>query len=192
MSQSASESLPPDTATSTRSPGSSMRCEWIARRTCSSQWWTKCSLQNAALWRRTSITAGCPRHTRHFMVDSARPPLIGHAAPPLITGRISTEASSASLRSWVTSSSPTMTSTVSGTELEALQQRVTVIGPSTSTSRFGLRSSTFTRRRLPAYFVRRISRISSRSPGLSFSVKMSSVRPTYLWSRRNPVAPAAT
>ncbi len=31
MSQSASESLPPDTATSTRSPGSSMRCEWIAR-----------------------------------------------------------------------------------------------------------------------------------------------------------------
>ena len=49
MSHSASESLPPDTATSTRSPGSSMRCEWMARRTCSSQWWTKCSLQNAAL-----------------------------------------------------------------------------------------------------------------------------------------------
>ena len=65
MSHSASESLPPDTATSTRSPGSSILCEWMARRTCSSQWWTKCSRQNAALWRRTSMTAG-PLHTRHF------------------------------------------------------------------------------------------------------------------------------
>ena len=46
--------------------------DWIARRTCSSQWCTKWSLQNAALCRRTSMTAG-PLHTRHFMPAPLRP-----------------------------------------------------------------------------------------------------------------------
>ena len=65
-SHSASESLPPDTATRTRSVGlrsSGGRgsragpAPGSARRSARSQ--------NAALWRRTSMTAG-PRHTRHF------------------------------------------------------------------------------------------------------------------------------
>src|SRR4051812_25854873 len=38
----------------------------IARRTCSRQWCRKQSRQNAALWRRMSMTAGW-RQRRHFM-----------------------------------------------------------------------------------------------------------------------------
>src|SRR5207344_2970718 len=50
--------------------------------------------------------------------------------PPEITGRISTEASSASFTSWVTSSSPTITSTVSGLSSKRRSSACTVSGPS--------------------------------------------------------------
>ena len=85
-SHSARESLPPDTATRIRSPGSNMSYSWIARRTCSRQWCRKQSLQNAALWRRMSMTAGALQR-RHFI------PLT--APPPEITGRISIVSESA-------------------------------------------------------------------------------------------------
>ena len=62
----ARESLPPDTATSTRSPGRIMSKSSMARCTCSRQWARKWSVQKLALWRRRSITAGS-RHTRHFI-----------------------------------------------------------------------------------------------------------------------------
>ena len=61
-----SESLPPDTATRTRSPGRIISKSSIARRTCSRQWCRKHGEQKAALWRRMSITAGS-RQRRHFM-----------------------------------------------------------------------------------------------------------------------------
>ena len=66
MSHSASESLPPDTATSTRSPGASISKSSIAFATWSRQSRRKWSAQKLALWRRTSMTAGS-RHTRHFI-----------------------------------------------------------------------------------------------------------------------------
>src|SRR5262245_10095676 len=90
-----------------------------------------------------------------------------HAAPPEITGRISTASASSIRASRVTSSSPTMTSTDSGFSSRCCSSDRTVIGPRTSTSRRGLRNSTFTATRLPAYFVRGISRISMLSPDRS-------------------------
>src|SRR5215217_5314117 len=80
---------------------------------------------------------------RRALADTAlhdRPPTMDASAPPLMTGRISTETSSA-----------TITRTVSGLSSKRWSSACTVIGPSTSTSRFGFRSSTFTRGRLPAY-----------------------------------------
>ena len=71
MSHTARESLPPDTATSTRSSGSSMSNSAIVRRTCSVQKFTKCSVQKFAFARRTSTTAG-PRQTRHFTTRRPR------------------------------------------------------------------------------------------------------------------------
>src|ERR671911_476456 len=71
MSHSARLSLPPETATSTCSPGRSMAWSWIARATWSRQNLTKWSPQKLALWRRRSMTAG-PRQTVHFI--GARPP----------------------------------------------------------------------------------------------------------------------
>src|SRR5919106_6303109 len=65
-SQAPRESFPPDTAISTRSPGRIMSKAWMARRTCSWQWWTKQSAQKAALWRRRSISAGALQR-RHFI-----------------------------------------------------------------------------------------------------------------------------
>src|SRR5262245_47635966 len=65
MSHSASESFPPDTATSTRSPGASIEKSWIARVTWSRQNRSKCGTQKLAFARRTSMTAGS-LHTRHF------------------------------------------------------------------------------------------------------------------------------
>ncbi len=66
MSHTASESLPPDTATSTRSSGRSMSNSLMALATWSRQSFRKCSAQKLALCRRTSITAG-PLHTVHFI-----------------------------------------------------------------------------------------------------------------------------
>src|SRR5215207_7668256 len=70
MSHNARLSFPPETATSTRSPGRSMPWSWIARATWSRQNLTKWSPQKLALWRRRSMTAG-PRQTVHFI--AARP-----------------------------------------------------------------------------------------------------------------------
>ena len=65
MSHSASESFPPETATSTRSRGPSMSNRLIALRTCSRTTATKHPLQKALLCRRTSMTAGAG-HRRHL------------------------------------------------------------------------------------------------------------------------------
>src|SRR4051812_37106953 len=61
MSHSASESLPPEMATSTFSSRPNIRCWSIARRVCSRQWRRKQSAQNDAWWRRTSMTGGAPQ-----------------------------------------------------------------------------------------------------------------------------------
>ena len=71
MSHSASESLPPDTATRTRSPFWIMANCSMALATWSRQSRRKCSAQNPALWRRTSMTPGS-RHTRHFISSPPR------------------------------------------------------------------------------------------------------------------------
>src|SRR6478735_9231590 len=71
MSHTASESLPPDTATSTRSPSRSMSWSEIAFSTWSRHNLRKWSGQKFALCRRMSITAGS-RHTTHFTVGSPR------------------------------------------------------------------------------------------------------------------------
>ncbi len=84
MSHTARESLPPDTATSTRSPGSIIEKSLIALATWSRQRRRKCSAQKLALWRRMSMTAGALQ-TRAL-----------HAAPPEMTGRISTTSLSSS------------------------------------------------------------------------------------------------
>ena len=68
MSHKASESLPPLTATSTRSPGWIMSKSSIALRTCSTAWCSKHVAQKPALWRRISMTAGALQRlhfTRH-------------------------------------------------------------------------------------------------------------------------------
>ena len=65
MSHTASESLPPDTATSARSSASSISKSLMARATWSRHSRRKCSAQKLALWRRMSMTAG-PLHTVHF------------------------------------------------------------------------------------------------------------------------------
>src|SRR3954449_7845499 len=84
MSQRASESLPPDTATSTRSPGLIMSKSSIAFATWSRHSRRKCSRQKLALWRRTSITAG-PRQTLALTRRPPRPP--GGRRPPQARGR---------------------------------------------------------------------------------------------------------
>ncbi len=61
----ASESLPPDTATSTRSPVRIMSNCSMALTVWSRQSFRKCSAQKLALWRRMSMIAGS-RQTRHF------------------------------------------------------------------------------------------------------------------------------
>src|SRR5437763_1530507 len=70
MSHRASESLPPEIATSTRSPGATILCDSIVRRTCSRQWCWKQSEQNAARWRGTSKTA-CSPHRLHLVIGSS-------------------------------------------------------------------------------------------------------------------------
>src|SRR3954470_20451874 len=70
MSHRASESLPPEMATSTRSPGATILCDSIVRRTCSRQWCWKQSEQNAARWRRTSITA-CAWQRLHLIIGGS-------------------------------------------------------------------------------------------------------------------------
>src|SRR3954451_24007664 len=70
MSQIASESLPPEIATSTRSSGATILCDSIARRTCSRQWCWKHSEQNAARWRGTSMTA-CSRQRLHRIMGNS-------------------------------------------------------------------------------------------------------------------------
>src|SRR5215211_379412 len=67
-----------------------------------------------------------------------------HAAPPEVTGRISTTSVSDSRASRVTSVSPWMTSTDSGLTSSCSSSAETVSGPGISTSRRGLRSTTFT------------------------------------------------
>src|SRR3954466_16320811 len=61
MSHSASESLPPEMATSTFSSRPNIRCWSIARRVCSRQWRRKHSEQNDEHRRRTSMTGGAPQ-----------------------------------------------------------------------------------------------------------------------------------
>src|SRR6478735_8071083 len=65
MSQTASESLPPLTATSTRSSKLSMSWSAIAFSTWRRQSCKRCSPQKLALWRGRSMIAGS-RHTLHF------------------------------------------------------------------------------------------------------------------------------
>src|SRR6266536_3539062 len=96
-----------------------------------------------------------------------------HVAPPEVTGRISTTSVSDSRASRVTSVSPWMTSTDSGLTSSRSSSAETVSGPGISTSRRGLRSTTFTTSqgtgglRREGYGLRGIVRTSSRSPGLS-------------------------
>ena len=82
----ASESLPPLTATSTRSPGASIVVVGDRLLDLPSAQLLRCSAQKLALWRGRSMIAG-PRHTRHF--DTT-------AQPPEITGRTSTTSVSSS------------------------------------------------------------------------------------------------
>src|SRR4051812_42452823 len=65
MSHTTSESLPPETATSTRSPSWTMSWSEMAFSTWSRHNFRKWSGQKFALCRRMSMTAGS-RHTTHF------------------------------------------------------------------------------------------------------------------------------
>src|SRR5262249_10527300 len=67
-----------------------------------------------------------------------------HVAPPEVTGRISMTSASANRASRVTSVSPWITSTDSALSSSRSRSAETVSGPRTSTSRRGLRSTTFT------------------------------------------------
>src|SRR3954462_4259615 len=71
MSHTASESLPPLTATSTRSPGCSMSWSEMAFSTWRRHSCWRCSAQKLALCRGRSMTAG-PRQTRHFDTSTPR------------------------------------------------------------------------------------------------------------------------
>ena len=133
-------------------PGASMSKSLMALATWSRHSRRKCSAQKLALWRRMSMTAGS-LHTVHFT-----------SHPPEMTGRISTVSASSS-------------SDVAGHERVAHdhEHRLAVQrrggrgargpapGPSTSSSRFGLRSSTFTTRAHPCGCV--VCVIRSDSPG---------------------------
>src|SRR4051812_28312352 len=70
MSHTASESLPPDTATSTRSVGAIISNSSMAFCVWSRQNFRKWGAQKLELWRRRSMTAGS-RHTVHFTPASS-------------------------------------------------------------------------------------------------------------------------
>ena len=197
MSHSARESFPPDTATRTRSPGSIIvvRVDRPAH------------LLVAVVRRSASLAEGGVV-TAH--VDDRR--ALAHAAlHRSLPGRLAAPSAAARLRSARDDGTDLDRGVVAelhvvgdelvahddehrlGVQLEAPQQRVhgdravdLDLTPRVAQQHLHRVQATGATSR------RRISRIWSDSPGRSLIVRMSSVRPTYLWQSRSPVAPAAT
>ena len=150
-SQSASESLPPDTATRIGSSRANIRCVWIAsrdlpreeldevrraeRRVVAAQLERGRALRTSGTSDTGSLPTGLSPDTTGLPPDTT--------GPPDMTGRTSRTSSPPTTVSLVTSSSPRITSTVPARISSSRSNSFTRRVPLTSISRRGLRRMTF-------------------------------------------------